>query len=272
MKKLTLLVLGLALIALPSCFNQGGESESDVDTAQMSQEEKLLTEQLKFNMKNLVESAKLLKAAPFITEKKSGEYALSDKEKMVKPDYLYDFSTVGKLTNLSQKYRAVAVLGVDKVLAELYDMPVTGFKASIAKLIVDINDPALTQFSKSVWDNDGNVNEAISALVDGEYEAQRANYFWEFVAAGLVEEVYILTENMDKFLPLFDDQAAADITFNFVCVHYGLTEMIKLYPEMSSLDEVLVPLYVINATSVDELKTQLLELKDSIKRIRTNLL
>lgn len=272
MKKLTLLALGLAIAILPSCMNQGGGSKSDADSVTLTKEEQILMEQIKFNVNNLIESAKNLKAAPFISQKENGSVELTEKEKMVKPNYLYDLSSTNELIDLIQKYRAVAVLGVDQVIAEKYEMPTAGFKASIAKLVLEIDDPAFSEFAKTVWDENGPVNDAISALVDGEYEAERARYFWEFIAAGLVEQTYVLTENMDKFMPMFDDQSAADVTFNFVCVHYGITEMIKLYPEMASLDEVLMPLYVINATSKAELEKQLLELKDTIKGVREGLL
>jgi len=272
MKKLSLFFLGFAVLALPSCMNQGGQSGSSADTVKISQEEKLLSEQLKFNVNNLIESAKKLKTAPFISKKDDGSIELTAQEKMVKPDYLFDLSSTNKLVNLSDKYRAVAILGVDKVIAEKYEMPIAGFKAAIGKLVLEIDDPALKEFSKSVWESDGPVDQAISTLVDAEYSAERQRFFWEFIAAGLVEEVYVMTENMDKFMPMFDDQSASDVTFNFVCVHYGLTEMMKLYPEMESLDKVLGPLYVINATSKKELEQQLIELKDTIKRVRQNIL
>jgi len=272
MKKLSLLMLGFALFALPSCMNQGGDSDSNADSVAISKEEQLLMEQLKFNINNLVESAKQLKAAPFVSQKDDGSIELTEKEKMVKPDYLFDLSSTNELVDLSQKYRAVAILGIDQVIAEKYDMSTAGFKASIAKLVLEIDDPAFSKFAQTVWEEHGPVNEAISELVDGEYEADRAKFFWEFIAAGLVEQTYVLTENMDKFMPMFDDQSASDVTFNFVCVHYGITEMIKLYPEMASLDEVLLPLYVINATSKAELERQLIELKDVIKAVRQNIL
>lgn len=272
MKKISLLILGFALAAFPSCMNQGAQSDSSADTIVLTKEEQLLMEQLKFNIENLVESAQHLKAAPFISKKDDGSVELTEKEKMVKPDYLYSFTSTSELVDLSQKYRAVAILGVDKVIAEKYGMPTEGYSAAIGKLVIEIGDPAFTKFATTVWEEKGPVNEALSALVDGEYNAERQKFFWEFIAAGLVEQTYVLTENMEKFMPMFDDQTASDLTFNFVCVHYGILEMTKLYEEMATLHEVLDPLYVINATSKAELEKQLIELKDTIKEVRQKLL
>ena len=71
---------------------------------------------------------------------------------------------------------------------------------------------------------------------------------------------------------MFTDESAADITYNFVCLHDGLTKTVNASPEMESLNEVLEPLYVINAITVDELKTQLLQVKDDIEKARETLL
>mgnify|MGYP003314835870 CR=1 FL=1 len=89
MKKFSLLLLAIALIAFPSCMNQqGGENDSNADTTQISAEEQLLLEQLKFNMKNLIESAKQLKTAPFISHKGDGGYQLSDNGWSAQTDYV----------------------------------------------------------------------------------------------------------------------------------------------------------------------------------------
>lgn len=273
MKKVTVILLAFAMLAIPSCKNANNNKKAEskeVETKEISQKEQMVTEELKVNLQNLVESTKQMKSVPFIYNV-NGTIKLSDKEKMVKPDYLVDPASTNDLVTLSQKYRAVAMLSIDKVVAKLYDMPTDDMEAALAKIAVEVNDAALKDFSEKIQANQG-AGDAISEFCDREIEAGRANFFWEATAAGLVEQVYILTKNMDKFLPMFDDQSAADVTYNFVCVHDGIMKMMEFYPEMESLNSALLPLYVINAINVDQLRDQLIELKGEIEVVRAFLL
>lgn len=270
MKKYAVVLLALAVIALPSCKNQNKKKAEE--EREISRKEALLQEELKANVESLAASAKRIKRVPFTKTLPDGSIALTDREKMVKPDYLLDPSVANNLVTLSQKYRAVAMLAVDKMIAELYEMPVTDYKNVMAKLVVDLGDNAIKEFSETNWDDKEKADGAISKMVDEEYEAGRAKFFWEAVTAFLVEQLYICTQNIDKFMPMFTDDVAADLTYNFVCVHEGITNMVELYPEMESLNTALLPLYVINAISVEQLKAQLTELKGEIEAARYFLL
>jgi len=269
MKKIAVIILACAIIALPSCKNQGKKKVAEAEAAaqeQMSQKEKYLTEELKINFENLIESVKKMNKAPFL---KSGEtIELTEKEKMVKPDYLLDPAVANDLVTLTQKYRVAAMLGADKLISEMYDMPVDGYEASLKKLVLDINDPALKTYVEK-YAKAEDENAVLVQLMNDEYDAGRPNYFWELASAYLVEELFICTQNIDKFMPMFDDQSASDITYNFICCHENIKQLIEFYPEMQSLNEILDPLYVINAINVEQLRSQLLELKGEIAVIRT---
>ncbi|MCQ2168586.1 MAG: hypothetical protein MJY69_08010 [Bacteroidales bacterium] len=271
MKKYAVALLALAIVAMPSCKNQNKKSEG-TETKEISQKEALLQEDLKINVENLVESAKKIKSVPFAKTLPDGTVALTDKEKMVKPDYLLEASVANNLVTLSQKYRTVAMLTADKIVADLYEMPTTEYKTAISKLIIDLGDDAVKDFADTNWEDKGESDAAIGKLVDAEYAAGRSNFFWEATTAFLVEQLYVITRNIDKFMPMFTDETAADVTYNFVCVHEGITQMIEFYPEMESLNNALLPLYVINAISVDQLKEQLTELKGEIEAVRYFLL
>jgi len=271
MKKLTVILLAAAMVAVPSCKNaNNNKAQKEAENKELSTKEQMVTEELKVNLQNLVESTKKMKAVPFISAKE-GTIQLSSKEKMVAPDYLVDPAAVNDLVTLSQKYRMVAMLSIDKVVAKLYDMPVDEIEAALSKIAVDVNDPALKEFSENIAANK-EAGENLSTFCDKEIEAGRANLFWEAVAAGLVEQIYILTKNIDKFMPMFDDEAASEVTYNFVCVHDGIEKMIEIYPEMESLQAAMLPLYVINAINVEQLKSQLTELKGEIEVVRAFLL
>lgn len=272
MKKLTFIVLACALIALPACKNQKKSTETSAAKTELSQQDQQTVEALKVNVQELIASAKKIKISTFATASKEGKIQLSDKEKMVKPTYLLNPSIAADALTLSQKYRTIAVLNTDKSVAELYDMPTDGYDTAINKLLADINDNALTNLKNVDWSDANAVQPAFAAVVDAEYEAGRANNLWESIAISTVEELFVVTQNLDKFMPMFTDESAADITYRFVLVHDGIQALVDSNEEMKSLNEVLAPLYKINAMDTKQLRSQLTELKGQIEEIRKYIL
>ena len=275
MKKVLYAAMAIAVVlSVASCKNNNKKQAQEAEAVDYSEAtaEKILADEINVDLANLVESAKKIKPVAFLKTQKDGKLVLSDKEKKVKPDYLIAPESANDLVTLSQKYRAVGMLTSDKIIAELYEMPTNVFNEAIFKLLKDINDPALEAFfTLPPMDIETN-REAFATFVDDEYNEGRINFFWEGIAALTVEQVYILSQNIDKFLPAFTDETAADITYNFVCLHDGLTKTVNASPEMESLNEILKPLYVINAITVDELKGQLTQVKDEIAAAREQLL
>lgn len=270
MKKLALFLLATALVALPSCKNQNKQAAEQPEQ-QLSQQDKYLAEELKANLAALAESAKQLKpmrSAAIV----DGTLKLSDQEKLVKPDFLLDPACVNDLVTLSQKYRAIGMLQIDKTIAKLYDMPTADFDAAIAKLLTEMNDTAFQDGFAKFDNKECTFEQFISDVYDKEVAADRLPYFWEAVVAPMVEQLYAATRNVDKFMVMFDDETASNITYNFILVHENVSRLVKYYPEMASLNEVLEPLYVINAINKDQLRDQLLELKGSIETVRENFL
>ncbi|MCQ2174258.1 MAG: hypothetical protein MJY61_03895 [Bacteroidales bacterium] len=273
MKKFTFVAIALALISVISCKNnqKNGQAEEAIDP-ETATEATINEKALEADLATLIESAKKIKPVPFIKAQKDGSLVLSEKEKMVKPGYLLNPSRANDLATLYQKYRAVGMFTADKNIAEMYEMPVTDYNESILKLLTDIDDEALMNFyTLPSYDIESN-REAYEIFVDQEYEEGRANFFWDGITAAMVEQIYILTRDVDKFMPMFNDELASTITFNFICVHDGLTKMVQYYPEMESLNSVLEPLYVINAINVEQLRSQLLDVKADVEKAREFLL
>jgi len=229
-------------------------------------------EAVKVEFENLKAATAKIKMAPFVSSSQDGRFVLTEKEKMVKPDYLINPAIVGKLTTLSQKYHATAMLAADLVIADLYEMPTVDIKEAIAKLLLDINDEAFTNFANTPWIDLESASYAFQYLIEDEYAAGRQNLFWDALAASLVEQLYIMTRNIDKFMPMFTDEAVEEFTFNFICLHEGLVTMADTNEEMSSLHKVLEPLYSINATTVSQFRMQLTTLGNEIANCRKYLL
>lgn len=271
MKKLALFLLAAALVALPSCKNQNKQA-AEQPKQELSQQDKYLVEELQANLESLAESAKQLKPMP-AAKIVDGSVKLSTQEKLVKPDYLLDPACANDLVTLSQKYRAIGMLYSDRTIAELYEMSITDYKAALSKLVTEVNDPAFQSVDLTKFKNkELPFDQMVSTVYDKEVEAGRLPYFWDLTAAAFVEQLYFATRNIDKFLTMFDDETASNITYNFILVHENVSRLVKYYPEMASLNEILEPLYVINAINKKQLRDQLFELKGSIETVRASLL
>lgn len=267
--------MAIVLVAAPSCKNKGQKAEEATPAAtdiDFENKQQVAAELVKVEAQNLIEAASKIKPAPFASAKQDGRISLTNKEKLVKPTYLLDPAIVSTLVTFSQKYRAISMFAVDKAIADLYEMPGNDYNNAILALLTDLGDEAISIFASTPWIDLETSKDAMKCLAEDEYAAGRQCYFWEGVAAILVEQVYVITRNIDKFMPMFTDESAADVTFNFICLHEGLKSVVAMNPEMESLNQSLDVLYKIDAISVDQLRSELMEIKDEIAEIRNSLL
>lgn len=192
---------------------------------------------------------------------------LSEDQKKVKPDYLINPADImDKLESLSLKYRAMVMMNMDKTISDLYEMPDV-YSEPVSKLAAEVNDPAVTYFYETGF----NSPEDMQKIYAIEEENGRANYFWEAAAVGIIEQLYILTKNEDKFLATFTDKDAEDITYR-VSILVDLYEDLSDYNlELRKLYNVLLPLEVLNAITVDELRGQLDQIKAQVEQARATL-
>ena len=151
---------------------------------------------------------------------------------------------------------------------ELYGMPVSEYENEIAKLIVDINDPSF----KVLDETDGDVYEASSELYNAMEENGRINFFWQIASTALIEQLYVISQNTDKFLTAFDDNAASNVSLRIILIQDALNRLTEYDPEIIPVAEAFDPLTVINAITVDELRDQLNDAKDQIAEARNRLI
>ena len=114
--------------------------------------------------------------------------------------------------------------------------------------------------------------ETSTALYDAMNKNSRINYFWQLASAAMIEEIYVISQNSDKFLSVFDDEAADKISFRTFLIHDAVNRLAQYDPDMKPVAEALAPLEVFNATTVDELKAQIASAKEQIANARQNLI
>ena len=102
-------------------------------------------------------------------------------------------------------------------------------------------------------------------------ENGRINYFWQLASAALIEQLYVVSQNTEKFLSVVDDEAASNITFRIVVILDAVNRLSEYDEEIKPVAESLSTLEVLNAVTVDELKGQLESAAKDIAAARANL-
>ncbi|MBO5233285.1 MAG: hypothetical protein J6B33_03130 [Prevotella sp.] len=262
MKKFSFLLAATAALVLASCGGKktdaNQESKDSVSFEQSQIEQKVMAELDSvadiYNSLNPVEGVFA-----------NGKIQLSDEELKAKPAYLYDLKNIDNLSLLSQKYRALGVLAVDAKVAEIYKMDSDAYAAAIAKIATDVNDPAV-KFNKDYSAED------LKAFYAAEKENGRLNFFWEASAAAVVENLFVLSQNVDKFLPAFDDKSASEFSYHVALLKLSLDDLAEYDTHIKELVDILAPLNELNAINVDQLKEQIGKMKPQIETARAQML
>lgn len=259
-----MIAVAVAALAFTACG--GKKSAEPVEEKTKSFEQEQVEASIKLHIDSLASALGELKQLPVVQDGEDG-IKLTDEEKQVKPDYLLDPAVAENATTLAEKYRVLSALTVDKKIASMYDMPTDDFDKAINKLAADVNDPSF-----KVLDNATDIYTTSQALYNAMSENGRINFFWQLVSTSLVEQLYVISQNSEKFLSAFDDDAASNITFRIVLLTDAVARLAEYDEEIVPVAKAIEPLVVLNAISVDQLKTQVAEAKEEIVAARNALL
>lgn len=263
MKKFAFAIVAMAAMMFASCGgNKQQQPADDVDTTKTFEQEQIEAS-IKMHLDSLAAQMNEKELTGISAIAREGKLNLSADEKKVQPTYLLGASIVNDLTTISEKYAAVAMLSIDKEIAKVYDMNVDDYDASIAKLVADINDPAIKKL------NDTEVNkETLAQLSKDMDEEGRINFFWIASSAATVENLYIMSQNVEKFLSSYTDDQVANVTFRLFCIIDAMDRLSVYDPQIVGIAEGMAPLKNINATTVEEFKKELAESKQQIEASR----
>jgi hypothetical protein len=262
MKKLSVLAIAFAAIAFAACGGKKSAQAEEATDSVKSFEQQQIEASIKMHVDSIASELGKLKTLPFLQEGKDG-ITLTKQEKQVKPDYLLTPSVADEATTLTEKYRIMSALSVDKKIAALYEMPTEDYEKAITKLASDINDPSF----KAIEDAN-TIFETTTTLYDEMEKNGRINYFWQLAAAALVEQLYVINQNSEKFLSNFNDDAAANVTFRIVLILDAVNRLAQYDPDIEPVAKAIAPLDALNATTVAEMKEQLVKTKEQINAAR----
>ena len=262
MKKLSVLAIAFAAIAFAACGGKKSAQAEEATDSVKSFEQQQIEASIKMHVDSIASELGKLKTLPFLQEGKDG-ITLTKQEKQVKPDYLLTPSVADEATTLTEKYRILSALSVDKKIAALYEIPTEDYEKAITKLASDINDPSF----KAIEDAN-TIFETTTTLYDEMEKNGRINYFWQLAAAALVEQLYVINQNSEKFLSNFNDDAAANVTFRIVLILDAVNRLAQYDPDIEPVAKAIAPLDALNATTVAEMKEQLAKTKEQINAAR----
>lgn len=195
MRRLSYLFLGILAVMTVSCKNAGALGENSKD-------------------KDVIDSAKTViaadildlldeYAAKYIELSDSAEFEasdiisrnLSEKDRLVKPDYLLDPQQAKLLVTRSQKINALAILSTELPLRKAFGMPSDEASNEIAALSAALNFPAY-------YPGDGEcvtVSDAIKAAYEQFKEHKALTDFWRYVCSMQNSLLFLMANNVDTF-------------------------------------------------------------------------
>ena len=260
-----MIALAFAAMTFVACGGNKNAQNAEEAQEEKSFEQEQIEASIKMHLDSIASEVSRLKPLPFLVEGQD-KLVLTDEEKQVTPDYLLDAAVADDAATLSEKYRVLSALNIDKKVATLYSLPTEDYDKAIAKLAADINDPSF-----SAVEDPAAIFETPKPLYEAMNENGRINYFWQLASAALIEQLYVVSQNTEKFLSVVDDEAASNITFRIVVILDAVNRLSEYDEEIKPVAESLATLEVLNAVTVDELKGQLESAAKDIAAARANL-
>lgn len=261
MKKFTIAIVAFAAMILASCGGQKTQQDAEGQDTTKTFEQEQIEAAIKMHMDSLATQIDQKDFAAINQSVKEGKIVLTADEKKVKPSYLLNPEIAADMTTAAQKYAAMTMLEIDNAVAGLYDIDQAPYDQAISKLVADVNDPAI----KMMEETEGDYKTKHQVLYTEMEKEGRINFYWISTSAGTIENLYIMSQNVDKFLNGYTDDQVANITFRLFCIIDALDRLAEYDPQVPGIAEALQPLKDINAITVDEFKKQLTEAKEQIE-------
>ena len=152
--------------------------------------------------------------------------ALTEEEKLIKPDYLLEADQVNALITKSQKAAAIAILSLERPIRQAYGLSTKETDEAAARLAAELNHP--------VFDND--TNQTLSENAKKAYETykEKGNIagFWQFNLALQVEADYLISKNADVIFRNLTEENYASLTKKFSMITAAVKTLAEYDPEV----------------------------------------
>lgn len=260
MKKFFPLISLVLVAALTiSCKNtrNSGNSEESFDAATLEAAKVELADDVLNTLENLaagyIDAADKMHFDNLLTDN------LTEKEKMVTPNYLLDPSVASNMLTRLQKTNALAILVTEYPVRIAYGMPVDQSKEAIAKLVVDLNHPIDLDGETS----GASIAERTKQLYENCKERGELNYFWQFAFACQSSLLYLISNNPDKFFNSIDETSYRNFNKHIkTCL-----EALKIYAQYDAETASILAFWESNGTSLSDADYQAVSTKEGARKV-----
>ena len=229
MKKYSLLIaLAMVAVITVSCKNKNTKSTESIGANEEMAESAsvILTDELLAvldeNGESLLHDLNMFNVAGHIADQ------LTEKEKLVKPDYLFDPSEVNNLVKRSQKITALGYLICERPIRIAYGMPLKETDEAIGRLMVELN------YSISVNKIE---DTPIYDVVKEEYEDYKERgelpFFWQFNFSIVNDALFLISRNSDIFFRNITEDQYKSFINRFISCLKAVSELAKYDPEIA---------------------------------------
>ena len=222
-------VLGMVLLLSCNGGNTGIMSMEQMDTTVCNVDS--LQEDVMEQMDSLANELLALGSKGQIASSKDSLAELSKRDMLVRPDYLLDPAVTTKLVTTLQKRNALAILLVERAVRGIYNMPLNETEKAIARMSIEVNDPALVADSQSTLPLD----EIIRMKINYYRKSKKLGSFWGFAQAMLNEQLYLAAQNPDYYLSLVDDETVAVLHRRIELCAEAIDILAQYDPEIADL-------------------------------------
>jgi len=191
--KSTLILAGIAILSaltISSCRNVKtqnvvGPTDADIDAMESILADSVLTIIDEYALKYKENYGNTL------------DVLLSEKEKMVRPDYLLNLDKLNTAITREQKINALGMLAVDNAVRKAYGIPTDDLQEICARFLVDVNHPVVSD-AIDVFENI-TPGEGISMVYDICKENNEVEYFWQLENAVIKSVQYVISQDPDLY-------------------------------------------------------------------------
>ena len=274
-KYIPFIVLAMVAAMTASCKNNNKKANEATDaTAEVVEAAKaILADDLLATLDEIGESL----VSDFNMFNVTGHIAeqLTEKERLVRPDYLLNPSEVNNMVTRSQKISALGCLICERPIRLAYGLQLNETDEAIGRLMVDLN------YHISVKEIE---DKPIYEIVKEEYEDYKERgelpFFWQFNFSIVNDALFIISQNPDVFFRDITEEQYNSFENRYVSCIKAVSELAKYDQEVAiafkAFEENMVNNNLEEAVkafgSFDGAKQQITEAKETIAAHRAALL
>jgi len=198
MMKRTIAFVALVAICGSTMLSCRNNKTAEPPTEEIQQQQQTLADSVMAEMNALAEQYWDARSNSF----KIQAIELSEKEKMVKPDYLLNPSVANTLVTKFQKINALGIYITDIGVCKAFGISCDNIKEVAAKLAVELNVPFYAEFST----DETPIIEKIKATYSACNKRGELSLFWIMENAIITEINYILAQDPELFFSKISEE------------------------------------------------------------------